>query len=104
MSDPARRSTLVERSKSLRARAAEFDKRLRDAKARDFIRTMVFHHLDDVDQFFLGDAKSRPSMDMWETMWLDSAETMLRIAEESFAKFESQVKRFGGPEHVQLVG
>jgi hypothetical protein len=104
MSDAARRSALLERSTALRARAAEFDHRLKDAKAKEFLRTMVFHHLDDVDRFFLGDAKSRPSMDMWETMWLDSAETMLRIAEDSFGKFESQVQRYGGPEHVQLVG
>lgn len=104
MSDSLRRFSLLERCKSLRARASEFDKRLKDEKARDFMRTMVFHHLDDVESFFLDDSKSRPSMEMWETMWLDSAEMMLRIAEDSFAKFESQVRHYGGPERVQLVG
>ena len=40
---------------------------------------------------------------MWEKMWLDSAETMLGIAESSFANFENQVNSYGGPENVQLI-
>lgn len=104
MSDAARRNALLERSKTLRERAVAFDDRLKDAKAKDFMRTLVFHSLDDVDTFFLGDPKTRPSMEMWETMWLDSAESILSSAEQSFAQFEAQVSRYGGPEHVQMVG
>lgn len=104
MSDTARRDALLKRSKTLREKATAFNDRLKDMKAKDFVRTMVFHRLDDVDKFFLGDHKSRPSMEMWETMWLDTAETMLRIAEDAFAKFEGQVQRYGGPENVRLVG
>ncbi|HEX7020871.1 MAG TPA: hypothetical protein VF159_12715 [Gemmatimonadaceae bacterium] len=104
MPDTGRRFSLLQRSKSLRARASEFDTRLKDQNARDFMRTMVFNRLDDVDKLFLEDPGARPSTQMWESMWLDSAETMLRIAEDSFAKFETQVERYGGPERVRLVG
>src|SRR5258708_31185826 len=104
MPDAARRSALLERSKSLRAKALDFDARLKDTRAKDFMRTIVFHHLDDVDQFFLGDVRSRPTMEMWEKMWLDTAETMLGIAEDAFSQFESQVKVYGGPENLQLIG
>lgn len=103
MSDIGRRSALLERSKALRAKATEFTTRLKDQRAKDFMRTAVFNHLDDVDRFFLGDRQSRPSQRMWEEMWLDSAETMLGIAESSFAKFEGQVNSYGGPENVQLI-
>ena len=104
MRDTARRSALVERSKALRLRTDEFNRRLRDANAQNFLRMMVLHHLDDVDQFFLGDPNSRPSEATWEAMWLDNAEMMLSFAEESFSKFESQVNRYGGPENVKMVG
>lgn len=68
------------------------------------MRSTVLNSLDDVDQFFLGDPKTRPSMEMWEPMWLDGADRILTIAEQSFAKFEEQVKRFGGPENVRIYG
>ena len=68
------------------------------------MRRTVLNSLDDVDQFFLGDPQSRPSQDMWEKMWLDSAEMILSSAEQSFSKFESQVSSYGGPEKVRMVG
>lgn len=104
MSDAARRNALVERSKVLREKATAFNDRLKDAGARDFMRTMVFHSLDDVDTFFLGDSKTRPSMEMWEKMWLDSAESILSSAEQSFSRFEAQVDSYGGPENVRMIG
>ena len=104
MSDTARRHALLERSKALRARATSFSERLNDAKAKDFIRAMVFHGLDDVDGFFLGAPDTRPSNEMWEKMWIDSAEMILSSAEQSFSKFESQVGSYGGPEKVRMVG
>lgn len=104
MPESERRAALLARSKSLREKATAFYDRLKDAKAKDFMRTTVFNSLDDVDTFFLGDPKKRPSMEMWETMWLDSSELMLSSAEQSFSKFESQVSKYGGPENVQLIG
>ena len=104
MSDTARRHALLERSKALRAKATTFRDRLTDAKAKDFIRTMVFNSLDDVDRFFFGAPDTRPSNGMWERMWLDSAEMILSSAKQSFSKFESQVSSYGGPEKVRLVG
>ena len=104
MADQPRRASILERSKALRKKATEFSERLADARARDFIRSSVLNFLDDVDRFFLGDANSRPSEEMWETMWLDNAETVLGLAETSFSKFEKQVSSYGGPENVRLVG
>jgi hypothetical protein len=104
MADTARRDGLLERSKALREKATAFSDRLKDTRAKDFMRTMVFHSLDDVDKFFLGDPNTSPSMEMWETMWLDSAEQILSSAEKSFAKFESQVSSYGGPENVRMIG
>jgi len=68
------------------------------------MRTTVFNHLDDVEGFFLGEPEGRPSTAMWEATWLDSAETMLRIAEDSFETFQQQVRKYGGPESVRLIG
>ena len=104
MSDTARRHALLERSKALRERATAFNDRLKDTRAKDFIRTMVLHSLDDVDTFFLGGPNRRPSMEMWETMWLDSAESILSAAEQRFSKFEAQVSSYGGPENVKMIG
>jgi hypothetical protein len=104
MRDSARRSSLLQRSKALRSEATTFTERLHDAGAKDFMRRTVFNSLDDVDRFFLGDPNGRPSEDMWEKMWLDSAEIILSSAEQSFAKFESQVRSYGGPEKVRMVG
>jgi hypothetical protein len=102
MRDSVRRSSLLQRSKALRSRATAFTDRLRDAAAKDFMRRTVLNSLDDVDRFFLEDPNGRPSDDMWETMWLDSAETILSSAEQSFSKFESQVRTYGGPENVKV--
>jgi hypothetical protein len=104
MPDTARREALSARSKALRDRATAFNDRLKDDRAKEFMRTTVFNTLDDVDGFFLGDEKRRPSLDMWERMWLDNAERMLAIAEQSFDKFEEQVKQYGGPENVRMYG
>ena len=104
MSDAARRNALLERSKALRAKANTFNDRLKDLRAKDFIRTMVFNSLDDVDRFFLGAPDARPANEIWERMWLDSAEMILSSAEQSFSKFESQVSNYGGPEKVRMVG
>lgn len=104
MTDSERRSALLERSKRLRSLALAFSERLADPKAKEFMRAMVFNHLDDVEALFLGDPQSRPSTAMWEATWLDSAETMLRIAEDSFETFQSQVQKYGGPENVRLIG
>ena len=65
---------------------------------------MVFIGLDDVDEFFSGEPDTRASNEMWEEMWLDSAEMVLSSAEQSFSKFESQVHSYGGPEKVRMVG
>ena len=51
------------------------------------MRSIVFNSLDDLDQLFLGDPKTRPSMEMWKPMWLDGADRILTIAEQSFVKF-----------------
>lgn len=76
----------------------------KDERAKEFMRSSVFSSLDDVDQFLLSEPKTRPSMEMWEPMWLDGADRILTIAEQSFAKFEEQVKQFGGPENVRMYG
>jgi hypothetical protein len=104
MPDTVRRDALLARSKALREQAVAFSERLKDDRAKEFIRTMVFYALDDVERFFLGDPQSRPSQEMWERMWLDNAERMLALAEQSFSKFEEQVRKYGGPEKVRLVG
>lgn len=104
MVDVSRREALSARSKALRARARAFDERLRDPRAKAFIRTAVFSGLDDVDRFFLGDQTTRPAASMWEEMWLDSAESVLASAERSFTAFELRVNGYGGPEHVRMVG
>jgi hypothetical protein len=104
MPDHGRRTAILERSKALRERATAFNDRLKDERAKEFMRTSVFNSLDDVDKFFLGDAKTRPSMEIWERMWLDSAEMILSTAEQSFSKFEDQVKQYGGPEKVRMFG
>jgi hypothetical protein len=104
MPDTARRSALLERLRALREKAATFSERLKDERAREFVRRTVFNRLDDVERFFLADPSSRPSEAIWETMWLDNAELMLSLAEQSFSKFESQVAAYGGPENVKLVG
>ena len=91
-------------SKALRERATAFNDRLKDERAKEFMRMSVFHSLDDVDQFFLGDPTTRPSMEMWERVWLDSAEQILSSAEQSFAMFKAQVRQYGGPENVRMFG
>ena len=104
MSDASRPSELLERSKGLRARAAEFDQRLDDPQAKKFIQTHEVHHFVHADQFLVADATSRPT-EMCETIWLDSAETMLRISKENFATFEMEVQRHFGRvvEAVKLI-
>jgi hypothetical protein len=104
VSDTSRRNALLERSRLLRQKAAAFNERLQDPGAKGFMKTMVFHSLDDVDTFFLGDENSRPSSEAWEGMWLDSADSVLGSAEESFKKFEAQVNAYGGPENVKMIG
>ena len=104
MPDTSRREVLVARSKSLRERATAFNERLMDERAKEFMRSSVFNHLDDVDSFFLGDPKTRPSQEMWERMWLDSADVILTMAEQGFNKFEDQVRKYGGPENVRMFG
>ncbi len=104
MIDTKRREHILERSKALRERATAFNDRLKDERAKEFIRTSVFNSIDDVDRFFLGDPSTRPSMEMWEKMWLDSAELILSAAEQSFSKFEAQVNQYGGPETVRMIG
>jgi hypothetical protein len=104
MTDSARREALVVRLRALRERATAFNDRLTDSRAKEFMRTSVFHNLDDVDSFFLGDVKSRPAEQMWESMWLDNAEMVLSWAEQNFAKFEKQVEQYGGPENVRMFG
>lgn len=103
MSDMTRRNDLSSRSKAARAKATAFIDRLKDQRAKDFMRTSVLHSLDDVDEFFLNNA-ARPSTDMWETVWLDSAELILSSTEQSFSKFEAQVSGYGGPENVMMLG
>ena len=104
MPETTRRSALLARSKALRLRAETFKGRLKDARMKDWVTITVLHPLDDVDRFFLGDPESRPSEATWETMWVDSAENILGLAEKGFAAFEKQVASFGGPEKVVLVG
>lgn len=104
MPDTSRRDVLVARSKSLRERATAFNERLKDERAKEFMRSSVFNHLDDVDGFFLGDPKNRPSQEMWERMWLDSADVILTMAEQGFNAFENQVAKYGGPENVRMFG
>ena len=104
MPDTSRRDALLARSKTLREKATAFNNRLRDERAKEFVRSSVFNHLDDVDRFFLGDPKTRPSQEMWERMWLDSADMILTMAEQGFNKFEDQVTKYGGPENVRLFG
>jgi hypothetical protein len=104
MPDSTRRESLLARSKVLRDRATAFKERLKDERAKDVMRTMVFNWLDDVDGFFLGHPDTRPSEPIWEGMWLDNAERILTIAEDGFNRFEEQVKRYGGPENVRIVG
>jgi len=65
---------------------------------------MVFNGLDDVDKSFLGEQETAPANDMWDEMWLDSAEMILSSAEQNFSKFESRVRSYGGPEKVRMVG
>jgi hypothetical protein len=43
-------------------------------------------------------------MQMWEPVWLDSADRSLTTAKQSFAKLEEHVKQFGGPENVRMFG
>lgn len=104
MPDTARRASLLERSRALRERATAFNERLKDEKAKEFMLVSVFHYLEDVEQFFLGDSKTGPPKDMWETMWLDNAEMVLASAEQNFEKFEAQVGQYGGPENVRMFG
>lgn len=103
MPDTARRNALSSRSKAAREKAVAFIDRLKDERAKDFVRTTVLHSLDDVDELFLNNA-ARPSTDMWETVWLDSAELILSSTELSFSKFEAQVSGYGGPENVMMLG
>ncbi|MFN7917390.1 MAG: hypothetical protein U0Q55_18740 [Vicinamibacterales bacterium] len=104
MAAPEQRTGLQARSRLLRERVVDLNSRLKDRRAKEFLQTSVFNHLDDVDDFLLADAKSGSSSTVWTSTWLDAAETMLRIAEQSFETFEVQVKRYGGPEHVRLIG
>ncbi len=104
MPDTARRDQLLARSKDLRERATVFSRRLKDERAREFVQRMVFNHLDDVDTLFLGAPRERPSTAVWESTWLDTAATVLKIAEDAFTKFEQQAERYGGPENVALIG
>jgi hypothetical protein len=104
MPDTIRRDSLFARSKALRERATAFYERLKDDRAKEFMRSSVFNHLDDVDGFFLGASTTRPSVEVWEPLWLDSADRILTMAENGFDKFEDQVKQYGGPENVRMFG
>ena len=92
MSDAPRSSELLERAKGLRGRAADFDQRLDDKQAKEFIQAHQVHHLTHADRFLDTDATSRPQ-GMLESIWLDSAKETLRIAQENFAAFEREVQR-----------
>lgn len=60
--------------------------RLKDDPAKEFVHTRVFYPLDDVDGLLLGDERTRPTSQMWEQMWVDEAETVVRAAEDAFNK------------------
>jgi hypothetical protein len=62
MPDMARREALLARSKGLRERTEAFRDRVNDQRAKEWLRTIRLHHLDDVDGFFLGDPKN-PALD-----------------------------------------
>ena len=81
--------------------AESFMNRFKDERPKEWLTITVIHRLDDVDNIYLEKAAADPT---WETMWLDSAERVLQSATESFASFEKQVEKYGGPERIELIG
>lgn len=104
MSNSERRTALLSRARALRTKADDLIARLKDEEAKHLVKQMVLHHADDVEGLFLGDANSRPSMARHEEMWLNNAEMVLGLGEQSFASLEKQFAAYGGPENVKAIG
>jgi hypothetical protein len=67
MPDTARRSALLTRARTLRAKADDLITRCKDPEAKLLVKQTVLHHVDDVEGFFLGEENSPGSR--WRTAW-----------------------------------
>jgi hypothetical protein len=68
------------------------------------MRVSVLHPLDDIDGLFSGEPDARPPSPLAEDMWLNNAEQVLRVAENEYARLESLISAYGGPDHITSIG
>ena len=104
MPDTNRRSTLANRSRTLRSNANALVDCLKDNGLKSMVRVSVLHPLDDIDGLFLGDPSHRPSMAVNEDMWLSNAEFVLTLAEREYERLTKAIAKYGGPKNVQTIG
>lgn len=98
MRNKARRDAILSEVRVVREKAVEFSARFKDSEGPKLVRRQVLNRLDDIEQFWLH--KDLPTLEMWDDLYLQSAERDLNWAATSLTELENQVNKFGGPDKV----
>jgi hypothetical protein len=88
-----------ERAQALMATADTLEKKIVDAKTREFFLRPVWNWLGDVERFLLPNAAKSPQH---SRMWIDAAQFALGAAEARLKHTQEMVSNYGTA--LQLIG